>query len=162
MDNNLNSLFDELKAKETFAASLADNLSTLEIGDILPVSMPVIVASSIKKAISIASRNTAKDFDFVIDKANGRVLIKRVQDVERENGTMCISRLLKRVEGVIIKSVSKSGMVYQSNLKQRVRRASLWADFVDAGGDQDSLDEIIESLVRSGAIKRSGALISVA
>ena len=162
MDSNLNSTFDELKAKETFAASISDKLSTLDIGDILPVSMPVIVVSSIKKAISIASRNTAKDFDFVTDKANGRVLIKRVQDVERENGTMCISRLLKRVEGVIIKSVSKSGMVYQSNLKQRVHRARLWADFVEAGGDKDSLDEIIESLVRSGAIKRSGALISVA
>lgn len=162
MDNNLDSVFNELKAKETFAASLSDKISTLEIGDILPVSMPVIVVSSIKKAISIASRNTAKDFDFVTDKANGRVLIKRVQDVERENGTMCISRLLKRVEDVIIKSVSKSGMVYQSNLKQRVHRARLWTDFVEAGGDHDSLDEIIESLVRSGAIKRSGALISVA
>ena len=163
MNKDLIDAFDSLKDAECGHHSMVDAILSIEVGDVAEVQVVgQRPGAAIKRAISSASLSSGRSFDFVIDKANNRALIKRIDDGTSTTSEVNAEAIIDRIKERIVGIVCDSGSVYASVVKQRVCRSKDWEDLVISGGKREkTIDDIIKKLICGGVLVKSGAFLSL-
>ena len=161
MSKELIDAFGSLKDAESGLSSTIEAILSIEAGDVIEVpafgSRP---GATIKRAISSASISSGRAFDFVMDKANRRALIKRVDDGTSNTSASNADEIMDRIKDRIISIVSESGGMYFSAIKQRICRSTEWKTLIIHNGRKDkAFDDIIRDLTSTGVLTRSGSFL---
>lgn len=162
MSKDLIDAFSSLKDAESSLSSTIEAILSIEAGDVIEVpAFGARPGATIKRAISSASISSGRAFDFVMDKANRRALIKRVDDGTSNTSASNADEIMDRIKDRIIGIVYDSGNIYVSAVKQRICRSKDWEDLVVHGGRKEkALDDIIRKLIHGGALIKSGAFLT--
>lgn len=163
MSKELIDAFGSLKDAESGLSSTIEAILSIEAGDVIEVpAFGARPGATIKRAISSASISSGRAFDFVMDKANRRALIKRIDDGTSTTSEVNAEAIIDRIKERIVGIVCDSGSVYASVVKQRVCRSKDWEDLVISGGKREkAIDDIIKKLICGGVLVKSGAFLSL-